>query len=61
MYITPPTSDEKVPSSHAFRLALFVAVVAVLGLGIYPTPLLEVAENAVTPLLQAASGIIGTP
>ena len=60
MYITPPASDEKVPSSHAFRLALFVAVVAVLGLGIYPAPLLEVAENAVTPLLQAAGSIVGT-
>ena len=61
MYITPPSSDEKVPSSHAVHLALGLAALAAVGLGIYPTPLLEVAEDAVGPLLQAASGIVGTP
>ena len=61
MYVTPPTSEEKVPSSHAFRLGLAAAALAVVGLGIYPTPLLEVAEAAVVSLLQAANGIAGTP
>ena len=61
MYVTPPTSEEKVPSSYAFRLGLVVAVLAVLGLGIYPTPLLEVSEDAVAPLLRAAGDIVGTP
>ena len=61
MYITPPSSDEKVPSSRALHLTLGLAALAAVGLGIYPTPLLEVAEDAVGPLLQAANGIIGTP
>ena len=61
MYITPPSSEEKVPSSHPFRFALALAALAVLGLGIYPTPLLEVAESAVGPLVQAAGNIVGTP
>ena len=61
MYVTPPTTEEKVPSSHAFRIALAVTALAVLGLGIYPAPLLQVAEEAVGPLLQMAGTIVGTP
>ena len=59
MYITPPASEEKVPSSRALQFALALAALAVLGLGVYPTPLLQVAEEAVGPLLHAASGIVG--
>ena len=61
MYVTPPTTEEKVPSSHAFRIALAVTALAVLGLGIYPAPLLQVAEEAVGPLLQMAGTVVGTP
>ena len=61
MYLSPATSQEKVPSSHAFRLALAVAALAVLALGIYPTPLLEMAEGAVAPLLQAAGSMAIAP
>ncbi len=59
MYVTPPPSEEKVPSSHAFRIALAVTALAVLALGIYPAPLLQVAEEAVAPLVQVAASAIG--
>ena len=61
MYLSPATSDERVPSSRAFQLALGVSALGVLALGIYPGPLLEVAEEAVLPLLQAANGVVAIP
>ena len=53
MYLNPATSEEKVPSSRPFQLALAVSALSVLAIGIYPGPLLDVAEKAVLPLLQA--------
>ena len=60
MYLNPPASQERVPSSRAFQLALVVSVLSVLALGIYPGPLLEVAENAVLPLIQTTGATIAS-
>lgn len=58
MYLTPPASEEAIPSSRPFQLALIVSALSVLALGIYPGPLVEVAENAVLPLIQASSAAV---
>ena len=52
MYLRPATSEEKVHASRLFHVALGSSALIVLFLGIYPSPLLEVAEKAVLPLLQ---------
>ncbi len=51
MYLQPSPSEERVPSSAPFRLALAVSGVGILVLGIIPGPLLEVAQNAATTIL----------
>ncbi len=50
MYLEQPLSEERVPSSVALRLALTVACVGVLVLGVMPEPLLRIAELAVITL-----------
>ena len=54
MYLEPPASEEKVPSSYAFRVALGVPVLGVLVIGIVPGPLLRLAEISVGTLTQVA-------
>jgi NADH-quinone oxidoreductase subunit N len=51
MYLAPPVSEEAVPSSGAFRLALAVSGLGVLLMGLLPGPLLRVAEAAMGALL----------
>ena len=46
MYLGQPASDEKVPSAAPLRIALSIACLGVLLLGIYPWALLRVAETA---------------
>ena len=46
MWLGKPTSDEKVPSSGAPRLALFLCCLGVLVLGIIPGLLMRLAELA---------------
>ena len=60
MYLEPPPSDEKVPSSNAFRVALGVPVLGVLVIGIVPGPLLRLAEISVGTLTQVA-GVASVP
>jgi len=48
MYLGDPLSEEKVPSSVPLRVALSLACLGVLFLGIYPWALLKVAESAVS-------------
>ena len=60
MYLAPAPSEEKVPSSYAFRVALGVSALGVLVIGIVPGPLLRLAEIASGPLVQAA-GLVGVP
>ncbi|MSQ40960.1 MAG: NADH-quinone oxidoreductase subunit N [Dehalococcoidia bacterium] len=52
MYFAPPSSNERVPSSLAFRIALGVSTVGVLALGLAPGPLMDVADQAAS-LLRA--------
>ncbi|MCE2403650.1 MAG: NADH-quinone oxidoreductase subunit N [Dehalococcoidia bacterium] len=51
MYLDPPASEERLPSSYPFRLALGLSVLAVLFVGIVPGPLLRLAEIAVGNLV----------
>jgi len=46
MWVGEPTSEEKVPSSGAPRLALFFCCLGVLALGIIPGPVMRAAEFA---------------
>ena len=47
MYLEPPASEERVPSSYPFRVALGLSALGVLFVGIVPGPLLRLAEIAV--------------
>jgi NADH-quinone oxidoreductase subunit N len=46
MWFNEPASAEKVPSSTAPRLALFLCSLGVLVLGVIPGPLMRLAETA---------------
>ena len=61
MYLEPPHSEERVPSSHVFRVALGVSVLGVLVIGIVPGPLLRLAEIAVGTLPGVAGATVGIP
>jgi NADH:ubiquinone oxidoreductase subunit 2 (subunit N) len=50
MYLDPPASEERVPSSYPFRVALGLSALGVLFVGIVPGPLLRLAEIAVGSL-----------
>ena len=52
MYLESPPSEERVPSSHPFRIALGVTTLGVLVIGVLPGPLLRLAELAVSNLTQ---------
>ena len=56
MYLDPAPSEEKVPSSHAFRIALGISALTVVALGIVPGPLLRLAEISVSTLPQVLNG-----
>ena len=55
MYLDPAPSEEKVPSSPVFRIALGVSVLGILVVGVVPGPLLRLAEIAVGTLPNVAS------
>ena len=61
MYLVPSPSEERVPSSYAFRAALGVAALGVLVIGIVPGPLLRLAEIAVNTLPRVAGVDIPIP
>ncbi len=50
MWLGSPLSEERVPSSTSLRVALAIACVGVLALGILPSWLLQVAESALMML-----------
>ncbi len=56
MYLEPPLSEEKVPTSYAFRAALGVSALGVLVVGIVPGPLLRLAEISVATLFSDPAG-----
>ena len=47
MYLEPPASEDRIPSSYPFRVALGLSALGVLFVGIVPGPLLRLAEIAV--------------
>ena len=55
MYLAPAPSEEKVPSSPVFRIALGVSVLGILVVGVVPGPFLRLAEIAVGTLPNVAS------
>ena len=61
MYLEPSPSEEKVPSSHAFRLALGVSSLGVLFIGIVPGPLLRLAEISADILPRLPVAVTGIP
>ena len=63
MYLEQPPSDEKVPSSSAFRISLGVSALAVVVLGILPGPLFWLAEASAgtLPQLVAAVPVLPSP
>ena len=53
MYLTPPADETPVRTGLPNGLAVVVAAAAVIFFGIYPTPLIEFARDAVEVLLVA--------
>ncbi|MFQ6015023.1 MAG: NADH-quinone oxidoreductase subunit N [Anaerolineae bacterium] len=52
MYIKRPTTEEPVPSSWALNGALFIGVVGVILLGVYPMPVIQWIQAAATTFLS---------
>ena len=61
MYLEPAPSEERVPSSYAFRVALGVSALGVLVVGIAPAPLLKLAEISADTLPHVASAVGAMP
>ena len=61
MYLEPAPTEERVPSSPAFHVALGISALGVLVIGIIPGPLLRLAELAVGTLPQVAGAVGGVP
>jgi NADH-quinone oxidoreductase subunit N len=59
MYLEPAPSEERVPSSHAFRAALGLSALGVVVIGIVPGPLLRLAEISVGTLPNVAGIVSG--
>ena len=51
MYMTPPASEESVPSTGGMRVALGVTVAGVLVFGLWPQALLVATQRAVLVVL----------
>ena len=61
MYLEPPPSEERVPSSPVFRIALGISALGILVFGIVPGPLLKLAEFSVETLPRVAGAAAGVP
>ncbi|MBF8267317.1 MAG: NADH-quinone oxidoreductase subunit [Dehalococcoidia bacterium] len=51
MYMMPPASEERLPVAYAPQAALYITGLGILALGIFPGPLISLAERAVAVLL----------
>ena len=51
MYLSPPATEERVPSGLPMRLAVLVTAGGVLVFGVYPGPLLKLAREAAEVLV----------
>ena len=61
MYLDPAPSPEGVPSSRPFRLALGVSALGIVAFGVFPPPLLKMAELAVDTLPTVAGVVTVVP
>ena len=61
MYLQPAPSEERVPSTNVFRVALGLSTLGIVVVGIIPGPLLRLAEISVDTLPRAAGGLVGFP
>ncbi len=52
MFLSPPSTEERVGYGMPMRLAVFVAFAGTLFFGIYPTPLLNLARSAADVLMS---------
>jgi NADH-quinone oxidoreductase subunit N len=50
MYMVDPEKEEKIPVAYAPQVALYITGLGILALGIFPGPLMRVAEKAVAIL-----------
>ncbi|MCD4799657.1 MAG: NADH-quinone oxidoreductase subunit N, partial [Methanosarcinales archaeon] len=50
MYVLPPSSDEKLKVPGAYALAILLAIIGVLAIGIVPEPFVNWAANAANVL-----------
>lgn len=50
MYMSNPEVEERIPVAYAPQAALYITALGILALGIFPDPLITVAENAVAVL-----------
>ena len=57
MYLDPSPSEERVPSSPAFRIALGVSTLGILVVGVLPGPLLRLAEISVGTLTGVVTSV----
>ena len=61
MYLEPAPSEERIPSSHVFRVALGISALGIIALGVVPGPLLKLAEMATETLPQVAGAGVPMP
>lgn len=52
MYMTPPDSEERITATFLPRAAIYIAGLGVLVLGIFPGPLMSLAEKAAAVLFR---------
>ena len=52
MYMSPPEAEESVKVAYAPQAALYITGLGILALGIFPGPLIKVAERAVAVLFM---------
>ena len=50
MYVLPPSSDEKLKMPGAYALAILLAIIGVLAIGIVPEPFVNWAASAANVL-----------
>jgi F420H2 dehydrogenase subunit N len=52
MYLDPAPSDTRLPETSGFKVALVIAILVIVGTGIYPYPLIQLAETAASSFLN---------
>lgn len=55
MYLDPAPSNTKLAETSGFKIALIIAIIVIVGTGIYPYPLIQLAETAAHSLFTSVS------